>query len=262
MYNELFQIIQSTSNENNAMLSPRVIYNGFYLLNLLLFWFKNREYFIVNSDLDRKICQAFKLEDDKAGCYTHATLETPFKTRKKGERDPLAESGALVSGVVGHFSVLQGKKREQAILNPDASQFIVLETTLNKTLKKGPKRIPYYHQIAKDIGCMLKALSRLDNPFLENLGLFVIAPKELLKLDSFKSYTYKKNIEELMHKRAQEYGQEETQDYLLLFDRLFPRFIVDCLSYEDIIRFIRKNDNDYGERVDKFYKICMNYHGI
>ncbi len=263
MFKEISTMIELTSDHNLRIMSPRVIYNEDYLLRLIMFWFMQQNHFIVNSDLDRKICKAFQLADERARSYTYATIETPFKVRKKGEKDPLAEASSQVSGVNGHFTVLYGKKKERVVLLKDAKQFIVLEVTLNKPLKKGTKKFKNYNQIARDVACMIQTLSHLENPFLDNLGLFVVAPEKVLEMEIFKTYTYKPNIEELITNRIKAYGDNEDKKALLeLFQRLFQRIDVDCLAYEDIIRFITKNDSHYGERINGFYSQCLKYHGI
>ncbi|HEY8365117.1 MAG TPA: hypothetical protein VIK84_06055 [Haloplasmataceae bacterium] len=260
MLDKIIKIIEITKNEQQRILSPKLIFNDNYLLSLIMYWFKNQGHFIVNSDLDRKICKAFQLVNVEGRYYINGTLETPFKLRSKNEENPYAESSATVSGVVGDFHVLYGKKKERIVLNPDANEFVVLETTINKPLKKGTKNLKEYHQIAKAIGCMIQTLSHLDNYFLDHLGLFVIAPQEMLKLESFKDYTYKPFIEKLIIKRAEMYGDVES--FLDLFHKLFPRFDIDCIAYEDIIRFIKKNDNDEGELINRFYQRCLRYHGL
>ncbi len=260
MFKEISAIINFTNDEQNRMISPKLIYNDAFLLRLIMYWFLNQQHFIVNSDIDRKICKAFQ-SIENARYYTNATIETPFKVRVKGEKDSLAEPSTTVSGVVGHFTVLYGKKKERLALLSDAKQFIVLETSMSKPLRKGTKRFKRYHQIARDISCMVQTLSHLDNKFIDYLGLFVIAPKQTLKLESFKTFTYKQNIEELIEERVNVYGDEKKQ-FLDLFKRLFQRIDVDCISFEDVIRYIKKNDGDYGERLIQFYHNCLRYHGL
>jgi|SRR5690554_3160275 len=260
MFKELYEIMELTSEADKRILSPKVIYNETFLLSLIMFWFNKQSNFIVNSDLDRKICKALQLIDDEARFYTRATLETPFKVRKKGEKDPLAEASSNVSAVCGHFNVLYGKKKERIVLKQNAKQFIVLETTLDKQLKKGTKKFKTYNQIARDVGCMIQSLSRLENKFLDHLGLFVIAPEQILKHESFRTYTYKPNIEELVIKRQE--GYFENLDFVELFQKLFQRIDVDCISYEDILRYIKKNDSYYSEKLLGFYEICLRFNGL
>lgn len=262
MLKEICDIIKLTDDENKRILSPKLIYNEKYLLSLMMYWFSNQSQFIINSDSDRNICKAFQYVDD-ARYYTNATLETPFKMRVKGEKDPLAEASSTVSGVVGHFEVLYGKKKERLVLLPNASQFIVLEATMIKPLKKESKNFKRYHQIVRDIGCMIQSLSHLEYKFLDHLGLYVIAPEKTLKLDSFKTYTYKQNIEELMEERVAPYGDDEVKlAFLELFKKLFQRIYMDCISFEDIILFIKKNDDEFGDKLVDFYNQCLNYHGL
>ncbi|QVK18664.1 hypothetical protein KHQ81_02830 [Mycoplasmatota bacterium] len=262
MLKEICNIINLTDDENQRIISPKKIYNENYLLSLIMYWFSNNNQLIVNSDSDRKICKAFQYIDD-AKYYTNATIETPFKVRVKGEKDPLAENSSTVSGVVGHFKVIYGKKKERLVLLPDASQFIVLEATMIKPLKKETKNFKKYHQIARDIGCMIQTLSHLENKFLEHLGLYVIAPEKTLKIDSFKTYTYKQNIESLIEERVSPYGEDEIKiKFLEVFKKLFQRIDMDCISFEDIIRFIKKNDGEFGEKLVDFYNHCLKYHGL
>lgn len=262
MYKILTEIINITEDENKRIFSPKLLYNENYLLSLVMYWFLNNDNFIVNSDTDRRICKAFKcLENTR--CYIDATLETPFKVRHKGEKDPLAEPSTNVSGVVGHFKVLYGKKKERIVLLKDANQFIVIETTMSTPLKKGIKVNKEYQQVARDICCMVQTLSHLENKFIDHIGLFVIAPQVTLKLESFKTYTYKKNIEEVVENRVKQYGNDSSKKaFLELFTRLFSRIDVDCISYEEIVMFIKKNDSEYGDKLEEFYELCLVNNGI
>lgn len=262
MLREICAIIDLTDDENKRIISPKLIYNEKYLIRLIMYWFSHKNQFIINSDLDRIICKAFQSVDG-ARYYTNATIETPFKVRMKGEKDLLAESSSTVSGVVGHFKVLYGKRKERLVLLPNASQFIVLEATMIKPLKKETRNFKRYHQIVRDIGCMIQTLNHLEDKFLDHLGLYVIAPEETLKLDTFKTYTYKQNIEELMEERVEPYGDDEDKRaFLELFYRLFQRIDMDCISFEDVIRFIKKNDEQFGEDLINFYNQCLYYHGL
>lgn len=261
MFKEIYNIIEVTNNSEKRMLSPKLIYNETFLLALILYWFKNHHNFIVNSDLDRKICKAFQPIDENAKSYINTTLETPFKVRVKGEKDPLAEASSDVSAVVGHFTVLYGKRKERLLLNTNANQFIVLEATLNKPLKQGTKKFKNYNQVARDIACMIQTLSRLNNKFLNHLGLFVIAPEQILQTEeTFRTFTYKPYIEELIIKRQEGYFLDN--DFLDLFQKLMQRIDVDCIAYEDVLRFIKKNDGDYFHKLDEFYHICLRFHGL
>lgn len=263
MLKEIIEIIELTLDEDKRILSPRAIFNENYLLNLVMYWFMRQDHFIVNSDSDRKICKAFQLIGDDARCYNQATLETPFKVRNKGEKDPLAEASPTVSAVVGHFKVLYGKKKERITLLPEANQFIIIETTLNKALNKGTRKFKNYNQVARNISCMIQTISHLDNIFLDHLGLYVVAPKKMLQQESFKTFTYKQSIDELIKKRVEDYGEDqEKKAFLEIFNKIFQRIEVDCISYEDILRFIKKNDNDYSEMINNFYKVCLRYHGL
>ncbi len=262
MLKEITTIIETVDDSKNRIISPKLIYNDKFLLSLILKWFVRQSHLIVNSDLDRKICKACQLIDGSR-FYINATIETPFKVRKKGEKDVLAEASATVSGAVGHFSIRYGKKKEKLILLPDAGQFVILETTMIKPLKKGGKNMRKYHQIAKDIGCMVHTLSQIENKFLDYLGLYVFAPETVLQLETFKTYTYKPSIEELMVKRVEPYGDDEDKLLFIdLFRRLFQRIDIDCISFEDIIRFIKKNDAEYGDNLLSFYDKCLRYHGL
>ncbi len=258
----LTKIINLTEDESKRIFSPKLLYNENYLLSLVMYWFLNNDDHIVNSDTDRKICKAFKCVENTR-YYINATLETPFKVRNKGEKDPLAEPSANVSGVVGHFKVLYGKKKERVVLLKDANQFVVIETTMTTPLKKGIRCYKEYQQVARDISCMVQTLSHLENAFIDQIGLFVIAPQETLNMESFKAYTYKKNIEDIVGKRVLQYGNDPSKKaFLELFTRLFSRINVDCISYEEIIRFILKNDLDYGDKLENFYKLCLTNNGL
>lgn len=261
MLDDLTTIFELTDDEKERMISPKYLYNEDYMLLLLMYWFSRQDNMIVNSDLDRKICRALQRLDN-GRCYTHAVLETPFKIREMGIKDNLAESSTLVSGVIGDFKVLYGKKKERVVLLEGANQFIVIQTIMFKELRKGIKINKKYNQVAKTIACMIQTMARLEDEFVENAGYFVIGPKEQLKLESFKNFTYKPYIEEMIKDRLKQYGEnEDTNNFKEIFQRIFQRIEVECISFEDIIPFIKKNDLEYGNKFELFYKKSLIYHG-
>ena len=108
---------------------------------------------------------------------------------------------------------------------------------------------------------MIQTLSRLDNKFINNIGLFVIAPQQTLQADeTFRTYTYKPYIEELIRKRQE--GYFTNNDFIELLHILMQRIDIDCIAYEDILRFIKKNDGDYYNKLEAFYHICLRFHGL
>jgi len=259
MFEYIYQILQLIDDENERMLPPTVIYNEKWMLRLVMKWFLNQSSYIVNSDLDRKIVKGFKF-DENANCYSEATIQTPFKKRKKGVKDKLAEASSTVSGVIGHIKVISKKNKEKVVVSNEANQFNVFEVFLYDELYKGTKTLPKYNQVARVISCLVYSTYKLENSFLDNTGLYIIAPREQLKLSSFKIFTERDKIEEIIRARVEEYkDDEEKKSWLDYFNRVFMRVEVECISWEDIILFIKKNDSEYGDHIRVFYDKCLLY---
>ncbi|MDF2699893.1 MAG: hypothetical protein K0Q49_1449, partial [Haloplasmataceae bacterium] len=254
MFEEIKHILELTDESSQRMVPPSEIYNENWLLRLTMFWFSKQKSFIINSDSDRIILKAFKFYD-KARFYTNGTIETPFRKRNKEVKDPLAEPNSDVSAILGHFMVKYGKKREKVILKPDASQFVIIQAMLFDELSKGIKCASNYNQVARTIACMIYNINTLENKTLDNLGYYVIVPTSQLSIDSFKNYTYKKDIVTKIKNRVEQYGDEFTKStWFSNFNLIFQRIEVECLAWEDILRFIIKNDNEYGNKLDIFYQ--------
>ena len=262
MFRYMNEILKRTIDQDKTIIPPKMIYNEDWLLRFVLLWFSKQQQFIENSDEDRLIKRAFSFQK-KARCYTQATLETRFKRRIKGKKDPSAEANSQVSGLIGHFRVKYGKKKEKVIPVEGATQFIAIDALMDGELSKGFKSHPSYHQVARVIGCIVNTIQMLEQYLLESSGYYIIAPMDVLRHDSYRTFTYRKTIEELINNRVKEYGDEEwLEGWNDKFLMIFQRIEVECISWEEVIRFIKKNDADYGLELETFYEVCKTLYGL
>ncbi|MFW6282058.1 MAG: hypothetical protein ACOC1O_04625, partial [bacterium] len=150
-------------------------------------------------------------------------------------------------------------------LNSNARQFKVLEAKIYSKLSSGVSNASYYNQTARNVACMVEVISR-ENIYIDNLndiGFYVLAPeKQIENKPSFKKYTLKNYIESTVLKRVEEYENKEKKEwYNNWFLPLLENIDIKCISWEEIINFIKDKDNDYGKELDKFYDNCLKYNG-
>lgn len=262
MLDEIFTIIKLTDDKENRLIPPTIIYNENWLLRLVMWWFLKEDNFIINSDLDRKIVKAFKYSQ-LARFYSDVTIETQFKRRTKGVKDMLAEPSINVSGVLGNYTIIHKRKSDRVKLNLESKQFNVFVVNMYNELSKGVKNQSTYNQVARAVGCIVQTLYKANITLIENTGLYIIAPKVQIKLNSYKVYSDRNNIEEEIKNRIDQYGEDENKNkWYTYFNKIFQRVDVACIAWEEIILFVKKNDNEFGNKLQIFYEKCEEYNQI
>ena len=120
-------------------------------------------------------CLPFALEPHTRW-FSEARLPTRFTSR--GHDDDKCELATQADGVVGHFSFATDTKASLE-LNPDGSQFVVLEGKMFSKLRKDVKNAKNYDQVARSIGCMAESLFLSGKPpdQWKSLGFYLFAPQ-------------------------------------------------------------------------------------
>ncbi len=154
-------------------------------------------------------------------------------------------------------------------LAANPSQFLVTEAKLFSRLSPGVTNARYFDQAARNVACIAEVLfesGRSPEQF-SSLGFLVLAPQEQIALNVFRSAVSKQSIEEKVHRRVSAYtASDRDKKDQWLRDWFLPtlrRINIECLSWEDIIKSIRRHDSSgFGEELSAFYGDCLRFNGI
>src|SRR4051812_48197891 len=116
---------------DRAIMPPTSLYNEGWMLRLVLDWFSRQP--------ESSHPLSF-LHDSR--WYSEALLSTQFRPRSRG--DVLAESWTHADGVIGHFTIAEG--RGDVRLQRDARQLVVVEAKMFSGLSRGTKRALTFDQ--------------------------------------------------------------------------------------------------------------------
>jgi hypothetical protein len=227
---------------------PTVLYHENWLLRVVLDWFAQHGE------------PGGPLTPTEGGSwFSEAWLPSAFLHRYRG--DPLAESRTHADGILGQFEV-GARGAVDLALNPDATQFVIVEAKLYGRLSAGVKNAPYFDQAARSVACMAETLRRADRPseFLETLSLIVVAPGSRIAEGVFDRELTTGSIRAKVQRRAAAYGgmlDDWVRDW---FEPTLERLEVRCLSWEDVIDHIAFCDPIDGQELDSFYGRCLDLH--
>ncbi|MCF8000485.1 MAG: hypothetical protein K9K76_01310 [Halanaerobiales bacterium] len=238
----------------DSVIPPTELYNEGWLLRLVINWFSNNN-----------ASHELSFVDDEVRWYSELLLPSQFLARNRG--DKLAESYTHADGVIGHFKIGNEGKGD-ILLNEDAKQFIVVEAKMSSKLSKGVTNASYFDQASRNVACIAEVLNRSDMNIdeIDELGFYVIAPKKQLnKKTNLKKYTDEDNVRNKVEKRVEEYkgesGIKKYDWYNNWFTPTLKKAKIECLSWEEVISVIKKNDNNYGEELNTFYDKCLKFNG-
>jgi hypothetical protein len=225
------------------------LYNEGWLLRLVLDWFSKHNY----ADHPLKFL-------DEAKWYSEGKLSSTFLARYKG--DEFAEGYTNIDGIIGHFIIGDHGKSDIRIDKP-AKQFIVLEAKIFSPLSTGITNARYYDQAARTVGCICETLnlSNVDINKMDILSFYVIAPKIQIDKGIFKEQMSRESISEKVKRRVCEYNTTEKNIWLRdHFESSIERINIECISWEDLISYIDKNDPNFSVNLNHFYRCCLQNH--
>ncbi len=93
--------------------------------------------------------------------FFEALLASQFLPERRG--DERAECFTHADGLIGHFEV-RATERSEAVIHPNAEQFVVIEAKLGNPLSKGVKNAPNFDQAARNVACIAELLLRAKTP--------------------------------------------------------------------------------------------------
>lgn len=254
MLNEVKKILDWCDTKE-SVIPPTELYNEGWLLRLIINWFS--EFNNTSHEL------AFVDKDSR--WYSELLLPSQFLARYRG--DKLAESYTHADGVIGHFK--RGNEgKGDILLEEHARQFMVLEAKIYSKLSNRVTNADYFDQASRNVACIAEVLNRSDMNIdeVEKLGFYVIAPEEKLNdKTNLLEFTNKNNVKEKVKKRVDDYegksGERKKEWYNDWFLPTLNKAEVKCLSWEEIIYFIKQSDKNYAEDLSSFYKKCLKYNG-
>ena len=227
---------------------PTDLYNEGWMLRLILDWFSE----------NRNIEHNLNIPDD-ARWYSEALLPSAFLARYRG--DKLAESWTHADGVIGHFLI--GEKSEGDLsIRSEAAHLVVIEAKMFSKLSAGVTNAKYYNQGARNVACIAEVVQRANIPpsMFSRLGFFVLAPEVRIDESVFSKYMDRGSIDDIVSRRVSEYDDQKMNLwYKNWFIPVMEKIQIREISWEEIINFISGKDQNYGEQLSEFYKLCLKY---
>jgi len=231
----------------NPVFPPSVLFNEGWLLRIILDWF-------VHHGGDR-----YPLSPRPgARWFSEPWLPSAFLPRYRGDR--LAEARSHADAVLGHF-VIGDPGTAGLALQPEATQFVVIEAKLFARLSTGVKNASYFDQAARSVACIAEVLRRAGRSAesMDDLALLILAPQARVDDGVFVWDAAPEAIRRKVRRRVEDYAGERDGWFRDWFEPTWRRVEVRCLSWEDIIEVIAFHRPEEGHVIDSFYGRCLHY---
>jgi len=243
---KIISLIESAGSE--APLFPRTdIFNETWLVRLIVDWFAH----------NNALAFPFNFASD-ARWFSEARLPSAFLARSRG--DSLAESWTHADAIIGHFTIGSSGKTD-CILQPNANQFIVIEAKIYSQLSSGVTNAPYFDQCARNVACIAELLKRAGRAAnnVDSLGFYVLAPASQIDAGVFANKLQKQSIQAKVERRVAAYDGLHDSWFKDFFLPVLEHIDIRCLTWEEIISYIRNEDIECGNQVSTFYESCLGY---
>lgn len=244
---ESVQSMLRSASSGQPLFPPTLLYNEGWLLRLVLNWFARHD--VQDHPLSFAV---------NAKWFSEALLPSAFLARYRG--DKLAENWTHADGVVGHFLIGDEGKADLTLL-PNAMQFLVLEAKIFSGLSSGVTNARYYDQAARNVACMAEVLRRAKRipSKVKILGFYVLAPSSQIEQGVFARALSKSLLHEKVWRRVSEYAGEKDGWFSQWFQATWKMVDIYCLSWEEVIATINKNDPTIAESIKAFYNHCLTF---
>lgn len=232
-------------NSPQSIMPPAALYNEGWMLRLVLDWFDRHR--------DQSYPFAFKKD---ARWYSEALLPSRFLATKRA--DPHAETHTHADGVIGHFAVKPGLRGE-AVLLPEAKQFVVIEAKLGSALSAGTKNAPAFDQAARNVACMAHMLSiaNVDLSAIGSLGFYLVAPQLQIDAGKFGALVTRESIRSKVASRVSAYSGAHSQWFETSFLPMLTCIDLRVISWESILDGLPHSAE--VEVLRAFYDQCLRY---
>jgi hypothetical protein len=237
--------IFSRCGSTDSVIPPTELFNEGWMLRLVLDWF----------DRNREIRHRLSFAPE-AEWYSEALLTPRFLPQSRA--DSRSESFTHADGVVGHFSVNSGVRGDALIL-PNAKQFIVTEAKIGSSLSAGTKNAPTYDQAARTVSCIAHMIgdAGTDPSAIAALAFYVIAPEAQIRLGVFASLVTKDSIEAKVRKRVASYEGMHDNWLHTVFMPTLAHIQLGILSWESILLALPETSET--EIMRSFYAQCLKF---
>lgn len=191
--------------------------------------------------------------------YSEALLTSRFLPERRG--DNRAESFTHADAVIGHFAIRPGARGE-AVLLPNARQFVVAEAKLGSSLAAGVKNAAEYDQAARNVACMAQMVSGigLDLRVLERFAFYVIAPRAQVDAGVFGNLVTKESIHRRVAMRVAQYSPSCDAWFNDTFEPVLTRIEVGILAWESLLESLPSTDAVGALR--EFYSRCLHFNPL
>lgn len=238
------------SLDTNPMMPPTILYNEGWMLRMIL-------------DVAVKRILIDPIPHNSTW-YSEAQLRTPFGK----SRGTQFESNTHADGVVGDFIQIQDT-RSGLQLAREAKSFVVLEAKMYSPLRRGTKNAPNFDQAARNVACMAYALQQADRPpaDLKTVGFYVVAPEAQISGGLFDSAMSPVSMRNRVSERISHFTGTAREDLLKwqtewfepLLSQMERENTLRCISWEELIETVCRNDSKIGERFRDFYQKCKQH---
>ncbi len=247
MITERIKAMLEACESGHPVFPPSVLFNEGWLLRIVLDWFA-----LHGGD-------RYPLSPRPgARWFSEPWLPSAFLPRYRGDR--LAEAHSHADGVLGHFAI--GDPGTAGLtLQPEATQFVVLEAKLFARLSAGVKNAPYFDQAARTVACIAEVLrrARRSPEAMDDLALLILAPQARIDDGVFVWDAAPEAILRKVRRRVEDYAGERDAWFHDWFEPTWRRTEIRCLSWEEIIEMIVFHRPEAGQIIDSFYGRCLHY---
>jgi hypothetical protein len=187
--------------------------------------------------------------------FSEALLTTAFKARYRG--DPLAESRTHADGVIGHILIGEQGKADLA-LDPEATQFVVIEAKINTPLSSGTRNVPDFDQAARTVACMAEVLHQAGMPprAMDALAFIVLAPESAIEAGTFSREMDRAGIRDKIQARVGAYEGHLDDWYQGWAEPTLAAIALHSVSWEQAIRALKPESS---QSLKTFYDLCLKF---
>lgn len=244
---ELLSELISSFNAKSPNFRPTELYNESWLVKLVFH-------------------QASTIDDEEfilgflpgSTWFSEGLLPTAFKARFRG--DPLSESRTNADGVIGHIQIGM-KAKADLELEPDATQFTVVEAKIGAPLSSGTSNAKYFDQAARNVACMAEVMAkaRIDPSSMKRLEFIVLAPQYSIEKGTFSEEMKPSSIQSKVKRRVSAYDGQLDGWYAEHFEPTMERIHLHSLSWESAIEWIIDKKPEVAKKLFAFYRLCLEY---
>jgi predicted RNase H-like nuclease len=223
------------------------LFNEGWLLRIILDWFSGQR------NLRHPL--AFT---KKCRWFSEGLIPSQFLARFRG--DPLAESWTHADGLIGNIEI--GKIGKAGIqISSEPTHLTVLEAKLFSKLSPGVSNARYFDQAARYAACITEVLYRAERSpeSFKRLGFYVLAPDEQIRAGVFKSKIQRSSILDKVKRRVEAYEGEKGKWFQRWFLPALDRLDIRCISWEEVLDYIKHKDPDTFNEFLDFYNKCLEY---